>query len=132
MFFKLRKAYFFDDLGNYAGSTGFKKSDKLIKYKEGDYNVNLKASSISINRWLLFKYEIYFYNLNNPDPKLLNGKEPIFDSEVYAAIIENEHMKTLNKLNKPKLPFELSIKNIAIGVIILVILIAVLRGQIHL
>jgi hypothetical protein len=126
---KKRVAIFYDDKGEQLGKKGFSKVAKTFDYCGNSYNVFAdNASFTTIKRWY-WDVEQYHYNINNPNPFLLNKKcEPILDSEMYNVQLKTKVARELNDLSKSGL--KLDFKTVLIGLGILVVVYMVLTGAI--
>jgi len=122
---KKRIACFYDDKGEFIGKKAFSKTDKLLDYEGRTFNIFQDGiSSTKMKRWY-WDVEQYHYNINNPNPFLLNKKcEPKVDSEVYNIQLKTKVMRDLNDLSKGSIFGNLNAKTIFIlaGVAILLYL----------
>ena len=99
-FFKINQAWFFDQAGTEVGTKKFKNTAKTIKFKEGQYNhIPKEATRKKIKGWFVTKY-IYFYNIEDPNPILLDKKkEPILNAEAYNVQLETKAVRDINNYN---------------------------------
>lgn len=127
---KLRYAYFYDDKGEYLGRTKFSKWNPTLRYKNKAYNVlEQDATKTLIKGWFWDK-EIYQFNINNPNPFLLDKKhEPVMNSEVYNAQLETKVIKDLNDLSNDSFMKYLTPQNIILFIAVIVIAYYLLSGH---
>src|SRR3989304_2422025 len=98
-----KRAWIFDERGEYHGSKGFGKNDKTFKYGKGSYNIDFENSSYKedVPIPMLWKRRTYFYNLSNSNPIKLNKKsEPPISPELYNINLETKVARDLNDLSK--------------------------------
>ena len=127
---KRRIAVFYDDKGEQIGRKGFSKTAKLVNFQDKAFNVYHEASSTLYKRWY-WDINQYHYNINNPNPLILNKKcEPVLDSEVYNVQLKTKVMRDLNDLAKGN--FNISPKMIIICVIIIAVAYMIATKQIKL
>lgn len=128
---KKRIAIFYDDKGEQIARKGFSKTANTITYGNRSFNVfHDKASTTLIKRWY-WNVEQYHYNINNPNPFMLNKKcEPILDSENYNIQLNTKVARDLNDLSKKG--FNLDLKTILIGLGIIAVAYLLLSGGIKL
>lgn len=127
-----RVAYFVDDKGSFIGSKGFSLTSKTFKYENKSYNINHeKATFILFKRWY-WDIEVYIYNINNPDPYILQKTaEPLMDAEMYNIQLESNFAKQLNEMSKGKIKIDFkTIIIILIGIAILYLLFTNKLGKI--
>lgn len=118
--FKIYKAVLFDDKGEEADITKFKRKEGFFTKKKKSYTIDLKNASHFIKRGLLIDRVYYFYPLNNPSPLLLDKKcEPIMNADAFNSLLETKVIREINKLDKTGLSELLTPRNIIIGLIIL-------------
>lgn len=96
-------AVFYDDLGVLVGRKKISYRDETFSYKEKTYNFLPKESSyFKVAKPLRYEKH-YFYNLNDPNPILLDKKhEPLMRSDVYKTVLDNDLVSQLNNLKKNK------------------------------
>lgn len=127
-----RIAYFYDDKGRFVGKKTFRKTDSLITFQGRKFNVNYNATWTYFNRWY-WDLEVYQYNLNNPDPFLLNKKcQPLMSSEQYNIQLETKVARDLNDLAKGNFLANLNWTYILIGLGVIIALYLLATHQIKL
>lgn len=96
-FFKVKhKALLFDDNGEFLDIQGFKRSDDYFTYGSGKdarkFNIILNNCTTWEKRHLIRgNKRYYYYNINNPNPILLDKKsEPIISSKIYNVMLETK------------------------------------------
>ena len=94
-------ALFFQDDGTYIGKTKVKFTEPTFIYSNRSYNFKPDiCSKIKLTRFFS-THKFYLYNINNPDPYLLNKvPSPVMDSRVYKSTLENKLVEELNNLSK--------------------------------
>lgn len=127
---KKRIACFLDDKGEFIGKKSFSNTQETFDYGNKSYNVFHKLQSyVIIKRWY-WDLEIYFYNINNPNPLILNKKlEPVLSSEMYNIQLKTKVARDLNNLAGG---FKLDFKTIMIGLAILIVVYLIATGKINL
>jgi hypothetical protein len=128
---KKRIACFYDDKGEFLDKKSFSKTAKTLDYDNKTYNVFQDNATITkIKRWY-WDLELYHYNINNPNPMVLNKKlEPILDAEMYNIQLKTKVARDLNDLANPG--FKLNWKTGLIAVAVIVIIYMVATGGIKL
>lgn len=97
---------FFDDLGYYVGRVKLDYKERKFYYKDRAFNFKPKESSFFKYATLFRTKKYYFYNINNPDPILIDKKvEPIMDAGVYKTILDSDLVKKLNPKSNNLLDF---------------------------
>lgn len=132
---KKRVACFYDDKGEYIGKKSFSKTAQTFKFNNKAFNIyhgddTFLVTSTLIKRWY-WDIELYHYNINNPNPIILNKKaEPILDSEMYNIQLETKVARDLNDLSKGGLFDNLNMKTVFILIIIGAIVYLVASGKV--
>jgi len=128
---KKRIACFYDDKGEFLGKISFDKTSSTFDYGNRSYNVfHDDATVTKIKRWY-WDLELYKYNINNPNPMILNKKcEPILDAEMFNIQLKTKVARDLNDLTNPG--FKLTWKTALIGIIAIIIIYMVATGGIKL
>lgn len=123
-------AWFYDDRGEFIGKSRFSKYDSKFKFKNKQFNViRDKATEVKLD-YVLWEKRVYQYNINNPNPFILDKKhEPIINSEVYNIHLETKIIKDLNDLSKSGLSALLTPRNIIIALILIGIITYVATGH---
>jgi hypothetical protein len=126
----LYRAMLYDDAGEHVTTVKFKRNDKTFTHKKRTYNIMLDKATQFTEENLLFEKRFFQYNINNPNPFLLNKKaEPIVDAEVYKIQLETKILKDLNDLSKGGLAALLTPRNIIIGLIVIGVLVYLSTGH---
>lgn len=117
----IRYAIITDSKGEYIDRVKFKATDKTFRYGKRTYNVILEATHFNVKQLFgIWKNRFYFYDLDNPNPKILDKKnEPIIDTELYDVMMENRIATELANQSKSSLSALLTRKNIIIFIIAL-------------
>lgn len=128
---KKRVACFYDDKGEFLGKKGFSKTAKILEYRGGSYNIFQEGATFTtLKRWY-WDVEQYHYNINNPNPFLLNKKaEPIIDSEIYDIQLKTKVARDLNDLSKKSWLASLDFKTVIIILAIIVVIYMIATGKI--
>jgi hypothetical protein len=129
-FFKRKYfAIIFDDNGDFVNCIRFKQKDSTIKFEKRQYNIILDKASHFNRKGLFHDKRFFFYNLNNPNPILINKKiEPIFSSKLYNIMLETKVATDLNNLADGGLGQYLTPRNIIIGIIVIGVIIYFTSG----
>lgn len=103
IFWRVYKAIFYDDKGDFVEVKQFSRKEKTFKaFGNKSFNINLNASYFD-RKHFFFDKRYFYYNINNPNPILMNKKaEPIMDSESYNVNLETKVLRDLNELSKGK------------------------------
>jgi hypothetical protein len=130
---KKRIACFYDDKGEFLSKKGFSKTAKTFDYDGKSYNIYQDdATATKVKRWY-WDLEEYHYNINNPNPMLLNKKaEPILDSEMYNIQLKTKVARDLNDLSKKGLFANLDFKTAMVILIVIVVIYMLATGKIKL
>lgn len=130
---KTKEAWFFDEKGDWHGKKHFSKHSKTITYGKGSYNIDFKRMSYKRVVMLpgLWEKRVYFYNTSNSNPILIDKKsEPIMSPELYDIQLKTKVARELNDLaNEGLLSKILTPKNIAIGIVLIVVIWFISSGQ---
>jgi len=113
-----KRALFFDEKGEYHGSTSFSKYNSTFTYSNGSYNVDFKNSSYKEESVIpvLWKRRTYFYNLSNSNPIKLDKKaEPPISPRLYDIFLKTKVAQDLNDLSKGGLSQYFTPRNVLIG-----------------
>ena len=114
------KAIFYDDRGEYIGTKKFDRKEAHFKYNDGAYNISIKDSTMFEVKGLFFNKRYFQYNLNDPNPILMDKKrEPIMNARLYNINLETKLAKQLNDLDKGDWEKLFTFKNIVIVLAIL-------------
>ena len=120
LFWKVYKAVFFDDRGEQVGTKKFDRKDAHFKYNDGAYNIAIKESTMFEVKGFFFDKRYFQYNLNDPNPILLDKKrEPIINARLYNINLETKVARELNDLDKSDFERLFTFKNIIIVLAIL-------------
>ena len=88
---KKRIAVFYDDKGEQLGKKAFSKTSKSFDYAGKSFNIFQDDATFTTTKRWYWDVEQYHYNINNPNPFLLNKKhEPIMDSEMYNIQLKTD------------------------------------------
>lgn len=122
--FTLRKAWLFDDRGEYLDKQWFSKHSNDFRYKDKSYIIKHNNPTYLEFTGIFFNTRFYMYNVNNPEPIMLGikgARVPIISSTDFNTILESSVAKRLNDLAKGGLFDGLTIKKALIGIGIAVI-----------
>lgn len=117
------RALIFDETGYPAKILKVKWKDYTFIYKDRAYNFMPEKASFFKVRNLISTTKYYFYNVNNPDPLILNEdtlKTDSLNSSVYREILETDLIKKLNQVHKKGLLDFLAQPKIFIPLLILI------------
>jgi len=120
-FKKSHIALLFDDRGELLAKKSFRRKDDFFTYDgERKFNIILQNTTAFEKFGILWNTKYYFYNINNPNPLVLNKKlEPILNSKIYNVMLETKVARDLNDLTKSTLSQLMTPKNIIIVLAIL-------------
>lgn len=116
-----RRAYFFDNLGHEVGNKFFGKTDELIKFDKRSFHTP-QCFKIHITKKIrecfLWTEHEYFYNIDTPEPLILDKKvEPKVNSALYDTMLDTSMLRELLAMSKSG--FKLEVKHVVIAVIVI-------------
>lgn len=126
-------AQFWDEKGNYIGSTSFNRLKKTLKYKNKIYHIKIKEGSYYKRKNLslgLVDKTYYQYNISCSDPLIMDKKvEPKINPEDYNTMLETSVIRKLNNINN-NIFDKIDFKKVLIGLGVLVVGYLVITGGI--
>ena len=120
--FTIRKAWLFDDRGEYLDKQWYSKHSNTFNYKDKSFIIKHDNPTYLELSGLFFNTRYYFYNVNNPEPIRLGEKgrlKPIISSTDFNTVLESSVAKRLNDLAKGGLFDGMTVKKALIGLAII-------------
>lgn len=112
-----RRAYIFDNLGHEVGNKFFGKTDEKFRFDNRTFHTP-QCYKIHITKKIrecfLWTEHEYFYNIDSPDPLVLDKKvEPKVNSALYDTMLDTSMLRELLAMSKSG--FKIELKHIVIA-----------------